>query len=603
MAYDLISKIDINAEVNPEDIQDAMYRIRGFMLREWPDLDTSPSSPFGNLVLQPLSKCLVIVEQTLDCVLSDVQLENALNGIVCDCEFIQAFLKGLGVTTLAEANCTGWARWKFVQDPVTTNGTKTIDRGVNMSFAGNIFHIYAPYESPINLIDSNAPIDTANKFQNNARVFNSADQWATSNLQSNPSGQEPQNIEIQIPNEWYVDLPIYGPSTASLSAGTLAEIDQDLPYFSIVRSVELLDTITPFEVPTDLDSLIKLVRTIQPSANITTRGNATSYVLQKFPLSVGVSPVLPGDIEMSTRATDPNNTNNYNIYLAPFMDLYVKSLTTPPETQNLVVPILCKLDSQGNLQFSGTNNLFYPGHELLTIGNLYYEQETEPITILENGDLKKLSEFITCTPNTDALSYNIQLNGLKAEYLQFPSDTNFPLENGAWPSNLGKNDVFYFRIDVGYDKLPLVVSNAIQSPDVSPALNVMVRPFVTCTVEYLNVTYRKDTGKFFDRQQAISQIYALLNSLTYPTQYSDAYIGDIMMSNGAAGITDVETQAIVRYQVAAVKDSRIRFDDAVTVNTLNVAKMLASNNNLKNFGVRNVQYIVPREAIVLIEKP
>ena len=597
MAYDLFSKIDINAEVSSEAVQDAMSRIRGFMLREWPDQDTSPSSPFGNLVLQPLSKCLVLVEQALECVLSDVQLENALNGIVCDCNFIQEFLKGLGVTTLAEANCTGWVRWHFVEDPTLSDGNHVpvkIDRGVNMLFSGNIFHIYAPFNTPINLISSSDTI--ADNNANYARVFQSSDQWVDKTIYPDPENTD-TSIDIRVPNEWYADFPVYGPSTADLSAGTLAEIDEDLPYFGNVRSVELLEDIVPYTIPTDLAGLIKLVRTIQPSANITTRGNATSYTLQKFPKTIGVSPVISGDKEMSTRAAA--SEGDYTVYMAPYMDIYAKGVSSVPETVSIVLPVT--YDDSNKIKIFGNNNVFYPGNELLLIGNLYYADDTTPIKVFDaSGNIDFISNYIEFTPNTDSLSYNIKFNDNiykvsgSGAYLDF-EDTSFP----GWGT---PSEPMYFRLEVKIDRLPASLSAAIQSPDVSPALNVLARPFVVCDVQALNVTYRKDVGKFFDRQQAVSQIYTLINSMTYPTQYSDAYVGDIIMSNGASGVISITGTAKLRDNMVNTPNSTqyANFGDGTMLyNGLNISSL----SDVNNVGVKNVQYILPRENINLIELP
>ena len=593
MAYDLISKIDITSSVDPLAVQDAMSRIRGFMLREWPDLDTSPSSPFGNLVLQPLSKCLVLIERTLECVLSDVQLENALNGIVCDCNFIQEFLKGLGVTTLAEANCTGWARWHFVEDPKDI----LIDRGVNMLFAGNIFHIYAPFDTPINLLSTGE--SKPDSVKNYARVFYSSNQWTDGQLSYIDANDQPATTDSREPNEWYIDLPIYGPSTAELTAGTLAEIDEDLPYFDLVRSVELLNDIAPFEVPTDLASLIKLVRTIQPSSNITTRGNASSYTLQKFPSVTGVSAVIAGDKEMSVRSSSV--AENIQIYAAPFMDLFVKGVSSEPETISLAIPLTYE-DEGGNLKIKFESDVFYPGHEILSIGKLYYGDETSAFTIYdEQSNIVGLDKYIEFTPNSDGMSYGIKFNGnllcKKDDEEGDPSNTLIPPEDTAFPGWKTASKPLYFRLEVQIDRLPSTVATAIQSPDVSPALNVLARPFVVCSVQNLSVSYRKDTGKFFDRQQAISQIYDLVNSLTYPTHYSDAYIGDIIMANGAAGVGKVSVNAKLRNNMVDTKASYVPFT-SMTVYTLNAEDM-----NMPHIGPRNIQYILPRENINLIERP
>ena len=125
---------------------------------------------------------------------------------------------------------------------------------------------------------------------------------------------------------------------------------------------------------------------------------------------------------------------------------------------------------------------------------------------------------------------------------------------------------------------------------------------MVCDVQALNVTYRKDVGKFFDRQQAVSQIYTLINSMTYPTQYSDAYVGDIIMSNGASGVISITGTAKLRDNMVNTPNSTqyANFGDGTMLyNGLNISSL----SDVNNVGVKNVQYILPRENINLIELP
>ena len=110
---DITDYINFKSDIDSDRLFDVEQRIRLLMRERWPELDTTPSSPFGNLVLTPIARVIALFEQAADCVLGDLNLENALNSIVCDCSFVESFLKGLGVNSLAEVNTTATVRLIF----------------------------------------------------------------------------------------------------------------------------------------------------------------------------------------------------------------------------------------------------------------------------------------------------------------------------------------------------------------------------------------------------------------------------------------------------------------------------------------------------------
>ena len=114
---DITKYADFTNEIDPKILQDVESRLRILLAQKWSQLDTSPSCVFGNLFVTPAARVVAMIEQATNCILSDLNLENALNGVVCDCDFIQTFLKGLGLSTLQEANTTAMVRINFTQEP------------------------------------------------------------------------------------------------------------------------------------------------------------------------------------------------------------------------------------------------------------------------------------------------------------------------------------------------------------------------------------------------------------------------------------------------------------------------------------------------------
>ena len=212
---DITSYADFSTEIDPTILQDVESRLRAVLKQKWPQLDTSPSCVFGNLFITPAARVVAMIEQSTNCILSDLNLENALNGVVCDCDFIQTFLKGLGVSSLQEVNTTGMIRLNFTNelpdDIKTGQSCITFDQGELVLFEDTyVFSFIAGNSPTIKIYGPNADI-TISK-ENNIYKLSKGEVTKTNN-----------GLET---TSYFVDIPVYGPAPAEVNAGSLGKIER-----------------------------------------------------------------------------------------------------------------------------------------------------------------------------------------------------------------------------------------------------------------------------------------------------------------------------------------------------------------------------------------
>ena len=675
---------------------EVMSRLRSVVANFNPQLSTSPSSITGRLGIVPLSQAVGMLEQALTCVLSDLNLQNAMDGIVCDCDFVEAVLKSLGVTALAEANVTGIARVR-----VNQNQQYTFRSSMSMLFGDQyVFNIYSAGMPEINILPANSPTPEGSvinqvKTINNTYVLSSYSYDTSSNLN----------------NGWFVDLPIYGPASASVSNGDTASIDSSLDYYNNIVDIEMVGDVTPYISPTTLSGLLQLVRSIQPCASLTTRSGAVSYIINKFPQAVGCSPVLNGDSEISTRSVGPSGVN----FDFPKMDLYVKGTTS---TCTEIVPfksgcsiqfqhspiqflsanyiinadtaesissstirsclqsrvnalyeayspwemIVCKQtpDSTGDHSISNyfptyngsiyddnvltiTNSL--SGGESVTMGlsilncslksNAYIDfsdieltvnfntaDNVVNITVTDGNHIETVTlnpELITQSASAYTFTFTSTQNNLSIDTLTFNLiNTSTETWNSSECLDWIKQNTQPFRATLVFANTPIEITYSFDSMvrpatlsivnDTNyPVVSTAVKETIPVLITNFTVEYFKLSSKYVDHQAVTSSIADFLNNCIYPVTYSDAYIAEILLNNGASGIVGIQATAVVQRAVgnevysvgtSATVQSGIIIDSLNDISSSNITSDLDLS---QPYGSRNISFYIDNSAIVLKE--
>ena len=398
-----------------------------------------------------------------------------------------------------------------------------------------------------------------------------------------------------VASEFFVDLPVYGPASAQVSAGTTATIDEHFGYETVdtwvvddtdtvigpttvlnanlannyITSITMLQDVSPITTPTNIAELIELTQKIKPTSALTTRAGITSFITNNFPSIVGTSTVLYGDYEM-VRAT--NDTQD----VFPAVDIYNKGVSTLLECVEYC-PASSKETAQFPLQHMPIKitGISYLSNISRSTEETQLDLPNFPSNVLSFGGTYKNSTVFAghkaYTINVNPGTYNIQGNTfVKLSYL--------------------------------YDPTQEAIGKTILSDSCGPILNILSRPFFPIHIRSITIDYKKQAGKFFDRQVAIDEIYNFINNLVYPVVYDDAYIGDIIIGNGATSIDSITVNCYVQ-GAEATGGSENNASYVQNINTLSINQARWTSKDLfkLQLGDRNIQYILPRDAIHLIE--
>ena len=573
--------------ISDKQLEDCRNRMQLLLVRNYSDTGFSPNSVVGKFLIERFGKLVALAEQANKCLLSDLNLENAINGSTCDCTFVANFLKGLGVDNLINANSSGVARLTF-----NTNTTYEMDKGELLQFNDNyIFTYYTPKNAKIKIY----PYQYSSTVDADANTF-----FLSVGSVSNHAESSDNNF---LADTYYVDIPIVGSPNATVAAGDLAGINEKLSFFDKVISVESIFDIAPFEVPTNLSDLIKLALKIQPSANFSTRQNIASYLTQKFPQVVTVSPVKSGDAEMLRDTASPLLTYRSCI------DIYSKGFTTLPTCT-----------------------------EYIKFNIAYSEGETDPAVIFTGSDYT-LNQRLQHAPlmftnmsigdvSSDLTAISLDAN-VKNAILYLGSntsdfyDTKKPIyfKTAALDAYFGNavidyagnqthvNSEYYVWVKVSYlyDPYANIIDTFINSPACDPVASTKSKVFNPCIISKLNIKYTKVANAFFDRQSALEKIYVLINSLAYPVTYDDSYISMILLEAGAAGvlsITPTATMQLNNGSYATTTSAQPIIYTFYLCNTSLNPQVIANANTytaINKVGPRNIAYILPKENINLEE--
>ena len=638
---DLLSYINSNAKASSAKYQSVKTRLKTILAEREPDMDLSDNSVVGDLILNRFANIVALAEEAQACILSDIQLNNILNGNVCDCAFTEAFIKSLGLDALASVNTTGVLRIKFKAEaidayfnglPVNTNAFDTrtfyIDKGTSIAFGDYMFRFFAPADGPIkirflNENDSIFASDYASKSltQSSAaldNINNGAEKISENYYHAVIDAEE--NIIVDngtvAPQAYIVDLPIYGPTDASVleNSTPLTSLPTAvLENFILDNGIYTVKAINPYETPTSLIDLTKLAIKLYPSSNFANKSGVVSYLTKMFPSINCVTPVTSND---KAGRLETINVGNTTVGLKKFtLDIYTKT-GTPDDliTVTQVIPAA---------QFD-TFAFMAPPVEIkeltwtaLNGGNapaLAEEIIVDTINPADSLDISTYANFslLYGTPICD-LDF---LDFLTSKYAKF-ANCSLSISNSKISKDAGYDG--YITITYTYDPAMLFVGSLINSPSCAPFFSTEVKNYIKYKLN-LVANYKKQISTYFDRQEAEEDIYQLLNKLHYPIVYNDAYIADILITNGAYSIDYIGTSGTIEicpfstYAQVVYNNNQLGLTCGVvptlalnkinSFNYITATRVEDSNNNVLNtryYTNQNIAPFITRDLISLSE--
>lgn len=252
--------------LSAERLSNVRERLREILRDEYPDVDTSPNSVFDDIVLRPLVHLVSGLEYAVECLFSDLDLRNVARGNICDCDFVISYLKNLGADASGIRPTISTVRLTF-----TTNDKKVISNSAQFLFQNNVvLNPFTVHPSPITLLPTHAFAE--NKSLNIRR------------------------LSIDGNGRFFADIPVYGPEQAFSETGASGETDI---VSTSLSNITLVSPVIPVALPETVHGLLERTANVFPSSALTTRSSIVSFFTGKLGGLAGVSPVMPGDTEMT----------------------------------------------------------------------------------------------------------------------------------------------------------------------------------------------------------------------------------------------------------------------------------------------------------------
>lgn len=494
------------AELTRDEVLDARERIEGYMKVGFPDIETSPSSVTGDLLVTPQAYTLAALEMGMDRFMSDLDLGNVAAGVIFNCDFVERYLGNFSVYPSAGLRASGVARLVF-----NTNRDYELDRGMRFSFGQAVFSIHLPFHGPfvIHRVGGSVQPDE------NGTVLHDAGDGL-----------------------FFADVPVVGNSgAASVAAGTSGLINRtDIPELGAVTALSQFD---PGEETYTLPQLAERARDTVYAASLNTRMGAIQYVKAACPFVESVHAVRNGDHEM-TRTFDAATGT-----VAGCLDLYVRSKSYSfTEEQRLKLYYDEEHDDfRGEFPYTGQIYHF----ESITEGNLP-DVEDLPHTITSYNDahagLGPLAAYTVHEKLRIAVDKAVDSNG-NILYTQYTD------EDGR----------VYAVFTVRYQTDPMfrAINNAVSNSDYAPVnTSILVRGFIPVVISRFEVVYVKQRGVVPLLDEARDRIKAYMAALGSGDAYSDAEVARIM---GEAGVKYVKTVNVVAKVQWSVADRILGTDD------------------------------------------
>lgn len=650
----LFHKLPPLDQVPADKFQDVYDRLREVFASNGYDLDLSPTSVLGNLVLSPFARVIAAYEVAAECVTTDLDLAKVAGGNICDCDFVKSYMGNFGVDLVIQTPVITTLRLSY-------NVSKEYKVPLNTQFVFDDFHFFP-------LSAEHQALTIKPRGATNVGI----NDYALSQLDT---------------GVYVVEIPAFGPPQSEVDASAGAETN--LPDTELI-SVETITDVLPNTPPTEIKDLLKFAREVYPSASLSTRASAVSFIRNRFPRATGISPVMPGDIEM-TRAS----SNVLGIH-EPAMDLYIKGDSASRRWRSQLVDLTYDGSSQewrgavntpdNPVWFEGifagaTRNSLqsqqsftvvskgagdgedltdaYSGKESygIRIPDSTFMQESKldviATDVWEDGDtgmkladgdatLSVSGQFIG-NAFTEGLVQDIQLTFQSAgtavvrdlrsndvvgdatfvggsldlaqsdpELYAYLNGLGLDVADGGG-SLAGKSFTLRFRGEtararVGYVTDPVVrqVESVVSSPDVSPPIPVNVMGFRTAVVDSLEIFYRKAPGKFTDTGKAQNEVFDYVNDASYPSLLEESSLHDIMLWAGARGVKEVELVADLHFTPADFisPDGSDGYADAnveVPAPELDDWKVDESEGGHNTrVGSRNVAFFIPTRGRVIL---
>lgn len=264
-------------------IREARSRLAAYIKDQWADLDVSPRSPFGDLVLTPAAYMEAAYSAALTNFFSDLNLTNLAGGLVYNEDVADAFLTTLGASAYAEIPAFGVVKMRFTDNKA--------------------YELAAPL-----------------KFQVNSVTLTGIDNGGETGTIRIGQVKDARNIYVLTPDTdggYSIYVPVSAPAaTRLLATSTVAYVGS--PPSELV-GLSLAADMSPGIIEETIAQRARRARERFATAGFSTRANLVSYLSTAYPQVSRFAAFQTGDREITRRRT------NLLGIVTPETDVYLRS--------------------------------------------------------------------------------------------------------------------------------------------------------------------------------------------------------------------------------------------------------------------------------------
>lgn len=484
------------ADLAKDEVLDVRGRLESYVHSSFPELETSPATVTGDLIITPQAYEIAAIERGLDNFMSDLDLGNVANDVIYNCEFVERYLENFSAYPKnAELAASGVVRLVF-----NTNKDYVLDRSTRFSFNGGVYSMYLPCTGPLYIMAAGS--SSTVQHGNCVKLIDSGS------------------------NAYFVDVPVVGNSGAlTVTASTSGLVNKDnIPELGAITS--LVD-FSSGEVSYSLPQLAARTRNTIYAASLNTRMGAIRYVTDNCPFVESVYAVKNGDREMLRDFT--------GVGVVGCLDLYVRSKSYVfTEVQRVK---LYKDATTG--KFSG---------EFPYTGQIYHMESVTNEAVQDVDDIPH-----TITASDAEVPGRLPSYTVNERLFLEVDDAVGPDGASLYDTSTDADGRVYSMFTVTYQTDPAfkAIHDMVTNPDYVPInTSIQVKGFIPVIISRFEVSYVKAPGVVPLLDEAAADIKAYMAGLGAPDTYSDAEIARIMAEAGAKYTKGVSVVAKVQWSVA-----------------------------------------------------
>ena len=501
MATDFISTyVPAFVELTAEEVSDCRERLSTLFRTMFPDIDTSPNTVTGDLIMTPQAYQVAALEKGMDRFMSDLNLENVANGVVYNCDFVSKYLNNFAVANPYELRSSGVIRLVFDADQ-----EYTLDRGVQFKIGDHIFSLYLPNNG---LFTIKAVSEEVKAGENGTTLIDAGN------------------------DTYFADVPVVGHAgdDIQIDAGTSVAVGGANP--TVMQHLGAANTLVQFNKGADtnsVESLAERTRSTIYSASLNTRNGAVRYINSNCPFVDSVYAIRTGDPEML------RGFNNLGV-AEGCMDVYVRSKSYAFEEEQSV-----------RLYYNSEKEIFEG--ELKYTGQPYYiDSITHPG--LDSSIYKNIEHTITAV-NEEGLGARGSYTKSEKLFITIPDQK--VAGNSIFTTQLETSSGRrYADFVVNYHTDPLLPSIAatLYNLDYAPVnVSLQARGFIPIIIKKFNVRYVRKSGVVPDLETAEQEIRSYMDGLGAPDAYADSEISRIMGEAGVKYMAGIDVYATVQWSI------------------------------------------------------